>query len=200
MAISESLFENVASGPKSGSRSSFQTGSERLRQEDGFTYLGAMFLVTLLGLALAGTGQAWSVASQREREAELIWAGNQFSRALQSYYQQSPGVAQYPERLEDLLEDKRFPTPRRHLRKLYPDPIRRSTEWGLIRTPDGRIIGVHSLSEDRPWKSANFPDRWSDFAGKQKYSEWHFVVRGGSALPGIPQSPATTPFVRADGR
>lgn len=154
----------------------------------GFTYLTAMFLVMLVGLALSGASEIWSAADQRARERELLWVGTQYARALNAYYQQSPGLRQYPQKLEDLLEDKRFPMPKRHLRQLYPDPIMRSTEWGLILTADGRIAGVHSRSEDVPWKQAEFPLRWEDFKDSQSYAEWRFVgdagLLGSGALPG----------------
>ncbi|MBS1191797.1 MAG: hypothetical protein H6R10_3589 [Rhodocyclaceae bacterium] len=140
----------------------------------GFTYLGVLFLVALLGLALGAAGQAWSVASQRAREQELLWVGTQYARALQSYAQQSPGRPEYPRRLEDLLTDNRFPVPRHHLRRLYPDPITRSTDWGLVKTLDGRISGVYSRSEAAPWKRANFPLRWEAFTDSRKYSDWKF--------------------------
>lgn len=146
------------------------------RREGGFTYLGALFLVMLLGLGLAGSFQVWSLSNQRAREQELLWIGTQYARALQAYYQQSPDVRQYPLRLEDLLEDKRFPVPRRHLRRLYADPITRGTDWGLVKTADGRIAGIHSRSEAPPWKQANFPLRWAEFADKTKYSDWRFIA------------------------
>ena len=34
--------------------------------------------------------------------------GTQYAQALRSYYRSSPGVAQYPKALEDLLQDERF--------------------------------------------------------------------------------------------
>lgn len=151
-----------------------KAGSGRRRQR-GFTYLGALFLVMLLGLGLAGSLQAWSLVNQRAREQELLWVGNQYVRALNAYYQQSPGSPQYPQHLEELLEDKRFPVPRHHLRRLYPDPITRNNDWGLVRTPDGRIAGVYSRSDAVPWKQSNFPLRWQAFNNKTKYSEWRFM-------------------------
>jgi type II secretory pathway pseudopilin PulG len=159
------------------------------RGEGGFSYLGALFLVAILGLGLAGASQSWSIASQRARERELLWVGSQYARALKSYYEQSPGLRQYPKRLEDLLEDGRFPVPRRHLRRLYPDPVTRSADWGLVKTGDGRIAGVHSRSEQEPWKRANFPRGWESFSGASKYSDWKFVAGGAasgkeSTLPG----------------
>ncbi|MGE5492953.1 MAG: type II secretion system protein [Actinomycetota bacterium] len=151
------------------------TGSPRDR-EAGFSYLGVLFLVVILGLGLAGAAQSWSVASQRLRERELLWVGTQYARALQSYYAASPGLRQYPRRLEDLVEDTRFPVTRRHLRRLYPDPVTRNTRWGLVTTPDGRIAGVYSLSQEAPWKRAGFPLRWENFSGRGKYSDWKFVA------------------------
>ncbi|MCQ4347435.1 type II secretion system GspH family protein [Pseudomonas stutzeri] len=151
------------------------TGSARRRQ-GGYTYLGVLFLVALLGTALAGTGQLWSLASQRAKERELLWVGNQYARALRSYYRSSVGVAQYPEHLEDLLEDQRLPTLRRHLRRLYPDPITGSLDWGLLRSVDGRITGVYSRSERQPLKVAGFPPPWTEFAGATRYSAWQFVA------------------------
>jgi len=145
----------------------------------GFTYLAALFLVMLIGLALAGASQAWSVADQRARERELLWVGTQYARAINAYYQQSPGLRQYPLKLEDLLEDKRFPMPRRHLRRLYPDPVTRSTDWGLILTADGRIAGVHSRSDAQPWKQADFPLRWESFKDRPQYAQWRFVGDAG---------------------
>jgi type II secretory pathway pseudopilin PulG len=166
----------------------------QIRRDDGFTYLGVLFLVTLLGLGLAGTCEVWSIASQRARERELLWTGNQYLRALKAYYQQSPGIRQYPLRLEELLEDRRFPMPRRHLRQLYADPVNRSTEWGLILNADGRIAGVRSLSEQQPLKQAGFPLLWEDFTGRTKYSEWRFVADPG-LIAGKPPSTGT-PAIR----
>lgn len=149
-------------------------GSRR-RRESGFTYLGVLFLMVLLGLGLAGTAQLWSIASRRAHERELLWVGNQYARALKSYYEQSPATRQYPLRLEDLLVDSRFPVPRHHLRQLYVDPVTRDG-WGVILNPEGRIGGVHSLSEETPLKQDGFPLKWERFKGTAKYSEWRFLV------------------------
>ncbi len=144
--------------------------------ERGFTYMGALFLILVMGAALAGAGQLWSTASQRSREQDLLWVGSQYAQALRSYYRASPGVAQYPASLDDLLLDKRFPSVQRHLRRLYPDPITGSNEWGLIRSFDGRIAGVYSLSQQSPIKQARFPAQWVEFEGMRSYADWRFVA------------------------
>jgi len=145
-------------------------------REHGFTYLGALFLIVLMGAALVGTAELWSTASLRARERELLWVGSQYARALRRYYEHSPDLKQYPQRLEDLLEDHRTPMPQRHLRRLYPDPVARSREWGLILGIDGRIVGVHSLAPGKAMKRARFPPEWSDFDGVETYEQWKFVA------------------------
>ena len=151
-----------------------RAGSAAARQ-GGFTYLGALFLLALMGLGLAGTGDAWSLASRRERERELLWAGNQYVRALTAYYEQSPGVKQYPMQLQELLEDRRFPQPRHHLRQLHADPVARAP-FVAIRNAQGRIAGVRSASEAAPMKQAGFAPPWEHFQGRARHADWQFVA------------------------
>jgi type II secretory pathway pseudopilin PulG len=146
------------------------------RRAGGFTYFGVLFLIMLLGLGLGGACEIWSVTNQRAQERQLLWVGTQYARALKTYYEQSPGARQYPLKLEDLLEDRRFPVPKRHLRKLYADPVGRGSGWITILNADGRIGGVRSQSEQTPMKQAGFPLRWEDFNGRAKYAEWRFVA------------------------
>ncbi|UVM53581.1 type II secretion system GspH family protein [Pseudomonas sp. B21-012] len=142
----------------------------------GFTYLGVLLLIAVTGMALAATVTLWSTVAQRERERELLWVGGQYAQALRSYFRASPGLAQYPQSLEELLEDSRYPNPKRHLRKLYPDPITASDDWGLLRSIDGRITGVYSRSQALPFKRTGFAGQWSEFDGLEHYSDWQFVA------------------------
>ncbi|MEE1865168.1 type II secretion system protein [Pseudomonas auratipiscis] len=144
--------------------------------EAGFTYLGVLLLIAVTSIALGATVTLWSTQSMRERERDLLWVGSQYAQALRSYYRDSPGLAQYPQTLDELLEDPRYPNLKRHLRRLYPDPITGSDDWGLLRSIDGRITGVFSRSEQAPLKQAGFAAQWSDFEGLQHYSDWQFVA------------------------
>lgn len=148
---------------------------EPRRRQDGFTYMLALFLVVLLGLGLAGTAETWNIASRRARERELLWVGNQYARALQAYHAQSPDVRQYPVQLQDLVEDRRFPETRHHLRQLYKDPVS-GEPFTTVPAPDGRIAGVHSPSADEPFKRDNFSLRWRQFKGSKHYSDWLFTA------------------------
>ena len=102
----------------------------------GFIYIWVLFGVTLAGMVLAGTGQVWQFKAQREKEKELLFVGDQFRRAVMSYYNSSPGgVKTYPDTLEKLLLDNRSPVVKRHLRKIFLDPMTKSHEWGLVEEP-----------------------------------------------------------------
>lgn len=159
----------------------------------GFTYIGLLILIALIGVALAGTGIVFHAQSQREKEKELLFAGDQLRRAIGQYYERSPGAdKRFPQSLEDLLLDKRYPATQRYLRRIYPDPMTGSPEWGLVRTPDQRIIGVYSRSEKAPKKTANFPARYAEFADKQNYSEWKFVYAAAPAVPERTKSEQTS--------
>jgi type II secretory pathway pseudopilin PulG len=156
----------------------FQAASGALvfQREGGFTYIGVLVLVALMGLVLAAAGQDWHTLQQREKEQELLFIGKQFRLALNRYAKHTPGQAKRaPLHLEELLQDPRYPGIQRYLRKIYPDPMTGSTEWGLITGPNGEIYGVHSLSDDEPVKKSNFGFADRQFEGKMKYSDWVFM-------------------------
>jgi type II secretory pathway pseudopilin PulG len=142
-------------------------------REAGFTYVAVLFAVAFMGLGLALTGGVWHTALAREREVQLLYAGNQYRRAIERYYLGGP--RQFPRALEDLLKDPRKPGTERYLRKLYFDPVTGKSEWGLVKAPDGGIMGVYSLSEDSPKKVANFGFANREFEGAAKYSDWKFL-------------------------
>lgn len=130
----------------------------------GFSYLLLLFAVAALGIASAGSAVMWSTLTQSERERELLFIGGEFSRALQRYHDASPVDARrYPATLQELVEDKRQPTPLRHLRKIYFDPVTRSQDWGLVMA-GGQIRAVYSKSE-KVARIRELP-AWVDAGGK----------------------------------
>ena len=159
--------------------------------ERGFTYLALLLAVAVIGIGLASAGQSWSIAAQREREAELLFIGGEMRRAIGAYYLASPGAQRYPRRLEDLLADERFPSVRRHLRRLYRDPMSGRRDWVLIEAPGGGVMGVHSRSPARPYQTAGFAEANRDFEGKSRYADWKFVFQP-APLTGSP-APSTSP-------
>jgi type II secretory pathway pseudopilin PulG len=143
--------------------------------QKGFTYLAVLIAVAVGGGVLAAIGEMTSHAQQREKEAELLFAGHQYRQAIAAYYERAPGGAKrYPQKLEDMLEDTRYPTAQRYLRKLYPDPVTGKGEWGLMEGPGGGIMGVYSLAEAPPIKSGGFSKADESFNDVTHYSDWKF--------------------------
>ena len=159
------------------------------RRQHGFTYLGLIILVAILGLVGAAGLKMGSLLQRQAAEQELLDIGAQFSDALYSYAAATPaGQPQQPPSLAALLRDPRVPQVRRHLRKLFVDPVTGRAEWGLLFQPGSQgIIGVHSLSPAAPLKVGNFEARFAGFEGKAHLSEWHFMM---PAQPASPAGPA----------
>ncbi len=163
-------------GMHPGSNSRSRRSRSATGRQGGFTYLGLLAFVAIMGVGLLAAGEVWQTAQRREKERELLFIGDQFRSAIGRYYEHpAGGASRYPATLEDLLKDPRSPSTQRYLRRIYRDPITGSTEWGVIRKPDGGIYGVYSLSEVEPLKHANFSLADKDFEGKVKYADWIFA-------------------------
>jgi type II secretory pathway pseudopilin PulG len=161
------------------------------RKQQGFTYLALMIVVAVGGAVLASIGELTSHAMQRDKEAELLFVGQQYREAIAAYYERSPGGAKrYPGKLEDMLQDTRYPTAQRYLRRPYPDPITGKADWGLVQAPDGGIMGVYSLSEEPPIKSGAFFKRDESFSDARRYADWKFFYLPGAAVAESPSAAA----------
>ena len=154
--------------------------------ERGFTYLTVLFMVAILAGGLALVGEVWHTSAVREKEAELLFIGHQYRKAIERYYLCGP-QRQYPRSLEDLLKDPRTAGTVRYLRKPYPDPVT-GEPFVLLKAPDGGILGVHSPSEAQPLKTGGFKVRDAAFEGKTQYAEWQFV-HAVTAQPGPASAP-----------
>jgi type II secretory pathway pseudopilin PulG len=149
----------------------------------GFVLMGLLLVMALSGIALMAAVDVWTLQRQREREQELLFAGDAYRQAIRHYYFGAPpGTARtLPKSLDVLLQDDRYPQPVHHLRRLYPDPITGKAEWGERRLGDF-IVGVFSLSESRPIKQAGFSAANAEFEAKQSYKEWRFDFAEAPAL------------------
>lgn len=164
----------------------------RMRRGAGFAYLWTLMLVALMGAALAIGGELYATAARRDKERQLLFIGHEYRQAIARYYEANGanGQHQYPPALEHLLKDPRFPNPVRHLRRPYADPTSGKAEWGLVLL-GGRIVGVHSLSQQKPIKQDNFDDDDAGLRLKQRYADWVFTYppelftapRDGAAKP-----------------
>jgi type II secretory pathway pseudopilin PulG len=148
-----------------------------MHRQEGFTYVVVMFLVAVLSIASVRALQYTRMTEQREKETELLWVGTAYRNAIAAYYNESQGsTKQYPQQLGALLKHE-LTNPTRPLRKLYRDPISGSKDWGIVRNEAGAVIGVYSLSQQRPLKREGFPLEMAGFANAQRYSDWKFVYQ-----------------------
>jgi type II secretory pathway pseudopilin PulG len=141
-------------------------------------------LLALLGASLAALGTAWTTAAHRERETELRFRGEQIQDAIRRY-RAAVAPPTWPSTLDDLLEDRRGPEVRHHLRRLWTDPFTGRTDWVLIDAAateggglDRRIKGVRSRSSTRRLATAGTEAVIPD---EPRVSDWVFVSAAASA-------------------
>jgi len=159
--------------------------AQRLRRVGGFTYLSLLILLAIIGLVTATALKLGSVVQRSRAELELLDIGAAFSDALKSYADATPaGMPPQPPSLKELLKDPRFPGTRRHLRKLFVDPMTGKAEWGILYLGDKvGVLAVYSLSDAKPVKVGNFPARYTGFEGKAHISDWKFSMALAGAVP-----------------
>ena len=177
----------------------------RSGRQSGFTYLGLIIFVTIIGLVGAATLKIGALLQRAAAEEELLDIGAAFSAALDSYAAATPqGASPYPPSLKELLKDPRVPGVRRHLRKIFVDPLTGKAEWGLVYIGDGTtgVVAVHSLSTAKPLKVANFDSRFAGLDNADTISAWRFKARDpalgqgpgqSQPRPAAPAAPAAQP-------
>lgn len=160
---------------------------KRRSNQAGFSYAMVLAAIVVVGiLAESAHETTWRVV-RADREAELLYRGAAYRRAIADFYQSN---GSYPRDLDDLIKDPRSPS-RRYLRARYPDPMASGDdkEWALVRASDGGISGVASRSTDEPLKKANFPKEFEKFAGAKSYQDWIFEYVAPTRAPNQPSRP-----------
>jgi type II secretory pathway pseudopilin PulG len=162
--------------------------------EAGITLVVVIMVVAIMAIMTTVSVQTVSFQMQREKEAELIFRGEQYVEAIRLYKQK---YGRYPVRMQELWEANP-----KVLRRKWLDPMTGDDRWGVVfqgqeglqpglpggqgggpqptptRTPvfqrqresDGEkvgpIIGVYSQSTDESIKV---------YKGRDRYDEWKFV-------------------------
>jgi type II secretory pathway pseudopilin PulG len=151
----------------------------------GFTYVLLLVLIAVIALLASSSIRFGAQMSRRDAEQSLLFVGSEFSSALRSYaaFANSPASSMLPaaaalrgpRTLEELLKDNRSPVLKRHLRKIYADPMTGLENWGLVKDPAGFIVGVYSLAPGRPIQQTGFDAHLSNFEEAQTYADWVFA-------------------------
>lgn len=179
-----------------------QLARRHVTAQAGYAMAALLVVLMVAGLLLTRALPLWATFVKREREAELIWRGTQYARAIDLFREKYGYV--FPPDVDTLLKE-------RFLRKKYSDPMTADGEFQLLyaaqlqggnipsnladplrqpRDADARggIIGVVSRSPDSSLLRFN---------GAAKYNEWAFTPQtvygkravGGSPLKGGPPPP-----------
>ena len=167
----------------------------RVGSQRGFTYIGLLVAVVIMDLMLTMVSRVWTTTEQREREIQLLYVGHAYRMAIASYY--STG-GQFPTSLQQLVWDERFPVPKHHLRRLYPDPMTGRNDWFLIPPVAGQpgIMGVASISKRTPIKRDGFELIDAAFKKADCYCDWQFAYypRGTGPATGTVDTGSITPY------
>lgn len=84
------------------------------RGERGYAMVALLILMAVMAVAMTVALPAWSTLARREKEAELVFRGEQYARAIMLFQRKYAGA--FPPSI-DVLVDERF------LRKKFKDPI-----------------------------------------------------------------------------
>lgn len=113
--------------------------------ESGFAMVALLISVFIVGLMLSLALPVWDHAARREREAELIFRGEQYTRAIMLFQRQRPGA--FPSDVDTLVEQ-------RFLRKKYRDPMTNDGDFRLLLQSEmagmlnSEMLGVGLVAED----------------------------------------------------
>lgn len=96
----------------------------RTQTDEGFTLAMVIVGIAVMAIFLGVAVQTVSFQMKREREAELIFRGEQYVEAIRLF---KTKYGRYPMRLKELWEaDPKV------IRRKWKDPITRSENWGIV--------------------------------------------------------------------
>jgi type II secretory pathway pseudopilin PulG len=120
-----------------------QTATPHRQSESGFTLVALLAVMSLLALFALAAAENVRQQSQREREKEAIFRGEQVSDAIRSYYRYrgGQGVNSLPTSMDQLLEGIPRGTKKLQILRVSAsrDPLSSSGEWKLISPTSGEV-------------------------------------------------------------
>jgi len=154
------------------------------RSQSGFALLAIIALAAIMLVGAAVVLPNILTQGTREKEAELIWRGNQYARAVKLFYRKN---GRFPTSIEDLAKKQGNV---RYLRKEYKDPFNREDgKWRLIYVlPNGQLVG----SLTRVNILLQIPGQQPQPGGQAGQPPAGVAPAAGTTGPG-PQRPATGP-------
>jgi type II secretory pathway pseudopilin PulG len=102
------------------------------RGQHGYAMAALLVALSVMAVLMTAAMPVWHQATQREKEAELVFRGEQYARAI-GLFQRKSGPGVLPPNL-DVLVDQKF------LRKKYKDPIT-GEDFSLLRPTQQPVDG-----------------------------------------------------------
>jgi type II secretory pathway pseudopilin PulG len=171
------------------------------RSQRGYAMAALLVGLAVMGVLLSAAMPVWRTLARRDREAELVFRGEQYSRAIGLYQRKYANA--YPASLDVLLKQrflrKQYLDPMTTTRKakgafklLYQNSLPQSPAQGTsTTTTPGTALATSiatsvstSLASQQPAGPrggivgvASTSDEASlrTYNGKTRYSDWHFV-------------------------
>ena len=111
--------------------------NSRRHKQAGYSLLMAVFMVATMMLLASAAALRIDTQGRREREAELVWRGQQYQRAIGLYFRK---FGKYPTKVDDLVKQTNGV---RFLRQAYTEPMNKDDgSWRFIYVgPNGQLIG-----------------------------------------------------------
>jgi hypothetical protein len=108
------------------------------KNQGGYALLLVVFLTALLVVGTMSIGLRILTEGKRQKEQEMIWRGQQYTRGIKLYYRK---LGRFPNSLDDLTKPKIGNI--RFMRQAYKDPMNKEDgSWRLIYVgPAGNLIG-----------------------------------------------------------
>jgi type II secretory pathway pseudopilin PulG len=107
----------------------------RPRSEAGFTLVMVLVIVAVMAIAMGAAVQTVTFQAQREKEAELVFRGEQYVEAIRTF---KARFGRFPVTLKEMWEAKP-----RVMRKRWKDPMTGSEVWGIVHLgEDGQQVGT----------------------------------------------------------
>ena len=163
----------------------------RYAEQGGYAMAALLVTLLVMGVLLSIVLPSWSQAAKREREAELVFRGEQYSRAIRLFQKEHPGV--FPLNLETLVEQK-------FLRRLYKDPMTENGEFLVLYQTSKINRGLGRLGQEADYQSEipggiigvvskSTKSSLLLYNGRSTYSEWEFVHAFASTEAGLVGQP-----------
>jgi type II secretory pathway pseudopilin PulG len=141
-------------------------GDARKTTARGYAMAGLLVSLAVMGVLMSVAMPVWRQAAQREKEAELVFRGEQYARAIGLFSRKNGGA--FPPNL-DILVEQRF------LRRKFKDPMLK----------DGEFLPLYADSQ-----RGDQPTAREGQTGANRQSESSFTALGGQGRATFQVTPA----------